>query len=269
MGSNGVGRSLIPALRRRGHTFSIVSLDVEDAGDLRDLPNFEHINCDISDLAQIERAKSQIVNKYGVPTVLINNAAIVQGKYLTELTPEQIKRTIDVNLMGPIWVTKTFLPLMIDANCGHIISVASAAGLTGLAWLSDYCASKFGLYGFHESLRQELLHTAIRSSIVCPAHIGTRLFKSVRLKYPFLTPSLDPADVAERIVCLIEDNVSRDLWLPLFTHASLLVRAAPIWLNDFGHWLMATNDFLPPEQAPTYNQGNAAATMAQLVTKNV
>jgi NAD(P)-dependent dehydrogenase (short-subunit alcohol dehydrogenase family) len=76
-------------------------------------------------------------------------------------------RVMGVNLMGPIWMTKTFLPKMIaSGKSGHIVQVASILGLTGCAyasksichgsWLADYCASKFGVVGFHEALRQEL-----------------------------------------------------------------------------------------------------------------
>ncbi|KAI9141142.1 hypothetical protein BKA69DRAFT_1076324 [Paraphysoderma sedebokerense] len=188
----------------------------------------------------------------GNPTILINNAGTVQGKYFTELTPDQIKRTIEVNLYGSMWLTKTFLPDMIKVNKGHVLSVSSAAGLVGLAWLTDYCASKFALYGFMESLRQELRHTNIHTTVLCPAHLTTRLFANVHPPYQFITPSLDATYVATKMINALEGKKSRDIWIPLATWAALIVRLSPVWLNDWAHKVMKTNEYKPESEGPFY-----------------
>lgn len=109
---------------------------------------------------------------------MVNNAGIVSGKVLLDCTDEQILRTFDVNTLAHFWVTrflfvfvsilwssflnflqtvKSFLADMIMQDQGHIVTVASLAGLTGSDRLVDYCSSKFAAVGFDESLRTELV----------------------------------------------------------------------------------------------------------------
>ena len=88
--------------------------------------------------------------------MLINNAGVVSGLNLMDLTEPVITKTLAVNTTAHILTIKEFLPGMIKQKRGHIVSVASMAGLTGCNRLTDYCASKFGAIGIDESVRMEL-----------------------------------------------------------------------------------------------------------------
>ncbi|ORZ38418.1 hypothetical protein BCR44DRAFT_128377 [Catenaria anguillulae PL171] len=202
--------------------------------------------------ASLSSLLNGIIVSHGTPDILINNAGTVAGKFLTDLTSSDIDSTLAINLVAPMLLTQLLLPHWIQRDRGHVIHVASAAGLVGLAWLTDYCASKFALVGFHESLRQELRYTNVHTSVICPGHIKTRLFASVRPVLTWLNPSLTPEQVATTIVRAIERNRSQDVWLPWFTWNALIVRAVPVWLNDFGHWVMSANNFWPEDRAPDY-----------------
>ena len=81
---------------------------------------------------------------------------------------------------------KAFLPSMISKNHGHIVSIASSAGITGASGLCDYCSSKFGAVGFDESLRMELYtlkKTGVHTTVVCPFFINTGMFDGVTTRY--------------------------------------------------------------------------------------
>ena len=81
---------------------------------------------------------------------------------------------------------KAFLPAMVARNSGHIVSIASSAGLFGVTGLADYCASKFAAVGFDESLRFELEamgKTGVHTTVVCPYYINTGMFDGVRTRY--------------------------------------------------------------------------------------
>lgn len=83
-------------------------------------------------------------------------------------------------------MTKAFLPDMLEKNHGHIVTVASVAGLFGNAGLCDYCASKFAAVGFDESLRNELVNlnkTGVHTTVVCPYYINTGMFQGVKSEY--------------------------------------------------------------------------------------
>ena len=80
-------------------------------------------------------------------------------------------------------MVKAFLPSMLEKNHGHIVTIASMAGIFGSAGLADYCASKFAAVGFEESLRNELINlnkTGIKTTIVCPYFIKTGMFEGAK-----------------------------------------------------------------------------------------
>ena len=99
---------------------------------------------------------------------------------------EKIERTFNVNVLAHFWTIKSFLPDMINAKKGHIVTVASLAGHSGTNKLVDYCASKFANIGMDEALKVELmvqgLDSYIKSTVVCPYYISTGMFQGVASK---------------------------------------------------------------------------------------
>ncbi|KAH3748713.1 epidermal retinol dehydrogenase 2-like [Dreissena polymorpha] len=92
---------------------------------------------------------------------------------------------------------------MIKRNHGHVVNIASSAGLIGVNGLADYCASKFAAVGFDESLRFELQsmgRTGIHTTVVCPFFISTGMFEGAKTRFPFILPVLKPEFVADKIV---------------------------------------------------------------------
>ena len=91
---------------------------------------------------------------------------------------------------------------------GHIVTVASAAGLIGTARETDYAASKFAAVGFDEALRQELRRSApgVRTTVVCPYYIDTGMFKGVKTRFPLLLPVLKEQEVADRVLKAVRRN---------------------------------------------------------------
>jgi len=141
-------------------------------------------------------------------TMLINNAGIVTGKKMLDCPDKLMKLTMDVNATAHFWTLKDFLPDMIYHNKGHVVTVASGAGLVGCAGLVDYCASKFAAVGLTESIAFEVdqLQKNINVTVVCPYFINTGMFKGVTTKYPWLLPILEPEDMVDRIVTGIRGN---------------------------------------------------------------
>lgn len=89
-------------------------------------------------------------------TILINNAGIVSGKTTLELSDAMIEKTIQVNTISHLHTIREFLPGMIAGKRGHIVTIASMAGLVSTPGLSDYCASKYGAVAIDEAVRLEL-----------------------------------------------------------------------------------------------------------------
>lgn len=187
---------------------------------------------DVSDRRQVEEAAAALASGFGEVEILVNNAGVVSGRPFADLTPEQVERTLAVNAAALFWLTRAFLPPMIRRGEGHLVTMASAAGLIGVPGLSDYCASKFAAVGFHESLRAELRRTApgVRATLVCPFFVNTGMFAGVRTRFPRLLPILSPETVAAATIRAVERDRAVVV-RPRFVHSLKLLRLLP------GGWL--------------------------------
>ena len=108
---------------------------------------------------------------------------------------DKIVRTFNVNVLAHFWTIKTFLPDMINAKKGHIVTIASLAGHAGTNKLVDYCASKSANIGMDEALKVELsvqgLSNMIKTTVVCPYYISTGMFEGVQSKVKFSSTQTD------------------------------------------------------------------------------
>ena len=158
---------------------------------------------------------------------------MVYGRALLELTPEQIERTLRVNVLALFWVTRAFLPDMMARGSGHVVTVASAAGLMGVPRQTDYAASKHAAVGFDESLRLELRRAApgVVTTVVCPFYIDTGMFAGVQTRFPWLLPILKEDKAADAIVRGIQLN-RRQVIMPLMVRSLPLMRLLPVAAFD-------------------------------------
>jgi all-trans-retinol dehydrogenase (NAD+) len=259
-GASGIGRLMAIDFARRGGRVAVWDMNAAALENLEAEAAAEGLFvtamlCDVSDRAAVARQAKALVNKLGPVDILINNAGIVSGKKLLEIQDEKIIQTINVNVLSLFWTTRAFLPSMLERNSGHIVTIASAAGLIGVKGLSDYCAGKFAAVGFDESLRMELRNAKSRvtTTVVCPYFIDTGMFKGVKTRFPLLLPILSSSEAAKRIVKAILKNRKR-LILPRFAYATLLVRLFPPTIIDcvanFFGISSAMDDFTGREAPP-------------------
>ncbi|XP_016422541.1 retinol dehydrogenase 10-B isoform X2 [Sinocyclocheilus rhinocerous] len=153
--------------------------------------------CDVSKRESVYSTAEKVCKKVGNIDLLINNAGIVSGRHLLECPDELIERTMMVNCHAHFWTAKAFLPKMLELNHGHIVTVASSLGLFTTAGVEDYCASKFGAIGFHESLSHELKAAdkdGIKMTLVCPFLVDTGMFSGCKIRKEMapLFPPLKP-----------------------------------------------------------------------------
>lgn len=138
---------------------------------------------DISSYDEVKAFAQEIKDKFGSMNIIMNIAGISIWGSIENLDHHDWKRTIDINLMGPIHVMECLIPAMIEAKKGgQLVNVSSAAGLFGLPWHAAYSASKFGLRGISEVLRFDLKKHNIGVSLVCPGGVDTGLVKTIQIK---------------------------------------------------------------------------------------
>jgi NAD(P)-dependent dehydrogenase (short-subunit alcohol dehydrogenase family) len=135
---------------------------------------------DISDVDAVRKLADDVHTAHGSADVVMNIAGIATWGSVEHLTHEQWRRTVEIDLMGPIHVIEAFVPEMIRAGRGgQLVNVSSAAGLLGLPWHAPYSATKFGLRGISEVLRFDLRRHRIGVTLVCPGGVATPIVESV------------------------------------------------------------------------------------------
>ncbi len=227
--ASGLGRLMAVEIARKGASVSLWDLDEENLEAVvrdikRDSGRARAVVCDVTNRGAVY----EFARDMRPVDVLINNAGVVNGKNLLDIDDKEIIRSMEVNALSVFWMLKAFLPKMIERNRGHVVTIASAAGLIGVPRLSDYCASKFAAVGLDESLRAELKRTApgVKTTIVCPYYTDTGMFEGVRTRFSFLLPILKQDRVVSGIVRAIErDRAS--LQMPFLVRSIPLLRILP------------------------------------------
>jgi len=146
--SRGIGRAIAEELGKDHHIYAGASRDASEI--VSALPSAEPFEVDLTDTAAIERAASEIEEL----DVLVLAAGVMENGSLSDLSDASWRNMMEVNLHAPVTLTRALLPALRRSN-GLIITINSGAGYHGIANNSAYCASKFALRGFTDSLAQE------------------------------------------------------------------------------------------------------------------
>ncbi|MGI9579212.1 MAG: SDR family oxidoreductase [Microthrixaceae bacterium] len=236
--ASGIGRGIAHVAATRGA--QVVLWDISSVGLDRVASELEANGVvpmcavvDVGESAAVTAAADQVLAQVGSVDIVINNAGVVSGKALVDLSSSEIERTFRVNALSNFWTTKAFLPSMIRRNRGHVVTIASAAGLVGVSKLADYSASKHAAVGFDESLRVEMAQRApgIRTTVVCPYYVNTGMFDGVRSRFEFLLPIVSEDHLIDKIVRAIERDRTR-LYVPWIVRFLAPLRILPTSVYD-------------------------------------
>jgi uncharacterized protein len=175
--SNGIGRQLALDLAARGAIVagcgrSIPRLKETLKEVRRTSPSSVMIGCDVSDAEQVQGMIAKIIADYGRIDILVNNAGVGMRRPFAETPLETIEEILRVNYLGAVYCTHSALPSMSARGAGHIVNISSIAGMIGTLNMAAYCASKFAMNGWSESLYHELKPLGIHVSIVCPGPVA-------------------------------------------------------------------------------------------------
>jgi short-subunit dehydrogenase len=178
--SSGLGLATAKALAAEGHTVYGTSRDIKRIEGV----SFNPLQMDVTDDASVNAAVDKIIKAEGHIDVLINNAGNGITGPLYAMPVEFAKKQFEVNFFGVVRVSSAVLPGMIEKKQGLVINIGSLAGLFGLPYQGLYCATKFAIEGYSESLRMELKNTGVKVSVVNPGDFKTD-FTSNRERVPF------------------------------------------------------------------------------------
>jgi len=173
--SRGIGLAVADALWARGMHVVRLARTLKDAAAERrtDIP------CDVTKPADVDGALDRVITDLGVPDVLVNNAGIFFIKALAETTYADFTAALATNLTAPFLLAHALVPKMVARGSGHLVTIGSISDYIGFSGSTAYAATKFGLRGMHEVIRQETAKTGVRTTLVSPGPVDTDIWDAV------------------------------------------------------------------------------------------
>jgi len=198
-GASGIGLALAKDFSGRGAKIIIADRNeeaIKKAGTELDAigakPLF--IKVDLLHAEEVERLAKSALEQAGRVDILVNNAGIGVACPVWKLDVEDWDAVMSVNLRAPILLVHYLLPHMIERGSGHIVNVSSLAGKIGTPALATYTSSKFGLVGYSEAIRSELMSKGIGVTVVCPGIVKTPILETSVIKGLVDIPREPPYD---------------------------------------------------------------------------
>jgi NAD(P)-dependent dehydrogenase (short-subunit alcohol dehydrogenase family) len=253
-GASGIGFAVAKELAQRGSVLVLADINAEGAekaaGEIVTAGGKAHATCvDVTRAGQVERLVGETAEKYGRLDYMFNNAGIAIIGEVRDMTLDDWRRIVDINLWGVIYGTMAAYPLMIEQGFGHIVNIASVAGLIGIPTFASYCTTKHAVVGLSTALRAEAAAFGVNVSVVCPGFVRTELFENstlLKANREEATSTAEKAaikvdDAALKIVSGVEKNKSiinfplsaRIGWWLHRLQPSILSSLMNRWLTDF------------------------------------
>lgn len=247
----GIGREICLALAGDGWKLGIVDINVEAAGETRELVEKaggtgEVFRCDVGDPEDVAACAEHFFEAWGKVGLLVNNAGIMVAGRMEDVSVEDWRRIVDVNLMGVVYGCRAFVPRMKGQGGGHIVNVASMAGMATMFEQAPYNTTKAAVIGLSETLRMELSPYNIRVTVACPLCLNTRLMETASIKSEFISEfysnsfaqaRMSAADIARCVLRAVEKNKFYEIPQPFAKVLWVSKRLTPAQFIGAFSWL--------------------------------
>ena len=259
--SSGIGLETAIACAKEGHTIFATMRNLNKKSELEKRIKKEKLEerikileLDISDSSSIVDAVASIVRQTKKIDVLFNNAGYRLIGSLEDITISEIREQINTNLTGPMHLTKTVLPHMKDGEePGLIINMSAIPGKIGFSLSTSYCASKFGIEGFTDSLRREMIHRNVNVCLIEAGIVHTKFFDNMKItkrshesEYAKETEKMKtrfkkiinskrwtmPEDIAKKVIEIINENGTKVRYV-IGSDAVFLINATYYFRDDY------------------------------------
>lgn len=211
-GGEGIGKAVVTALLAEGAKVYALDLHPERLKDLengaRGAGSLTALEVDVIDREGMAAVADRIHAEAGEVDLLINNAGVTHLDETIDMTFEKWRRVLDVNFLGTLHGVFHFYPAMVKRGAGHIVNVASIAGVSGYATAQAYAASKGAVIGFTRSLQVEAKMHGVTVTDVSPSYVETQIFDDAlcdgwdkeKIEQTFMTPPLSAERAAASIL---------------------------------------------------------------------
>ncbi|KAI4243988.1 MAG: hypothetical protein L6R40_003199 [Gallowayella cf. fulva] len=258
-GASGLGRCIAEIYAMKGTSVAVIDVGIKE-DDTVEREGVRWYKGDVGNRSNMEYVWKRICNDIGTPTILINNAAVVNGKPFLSLIADEVDNTFRVNTISHFHLTSLFLrPLLGTRTPGTLVTVSSILGRLGASNLSAYTASKASAIAFHTSLAAELRPSSpqIKTILVTPGQLDTAMFAHIKLDWfrNFFGPVVEVRDLAVRIVKMVDAGEGGTIAVPFFASAlawqQILPKGLQNWLK---RWSGVDTAMMAPTHGGTVNE---------------
>ena len=183
--AGGIGRAIARSLARRGCHLAIADVDERGLAETERLASTAGVTItghvlDVTDASALAALPAAVIAAHGRTDILVNNAGVALGGTFEQVSADDFEWVVNVNFWGVVRMTRAFLPLLHTSDDARLVNLSSLFGLVAPPGQAAYCASKFAVRGFSESLRKELVSTRIGVTVVHPGGVATGIAKNAR-----------------------------------------------------------------------------------------
>jgi short-subunit dehydrogenase len=199
--ASGIGRALAKALAEKGCHLAISDINKEGLMDTAGLIAGKKVKVsthvvDVANRQQVYDYAQDVMKEHGRVHIVINNAGVCVADSLESVSYENFEWLMGINFWGVVYGTKAFLPYLKKQGEAHIVNISSINGILPNPYNGPYCAAKFAVKGFTETLSQELRGTSVKVSVVHPGGIKTNIVRNARF-YRVANPQKTKQDVVD------------------------------------------------------------------------
>jgi 3-oxoacyl-[acyl-carrier protein] reductase len=205
----GIGRAIASELGRLGAKVVLAarsSAELEAAA--KDIQNARVIPTDVRRLPDVQNLFDRAAAAFGPVDILVNAAGIGVFAPVSDFKDDDYDNILETNLRGIFYTTRAALQSMMERRTGYVVNIASIAGKVGSPKRAVYCASKFGVVGFSQSVAEEVREYGIRVSVVCPGSTDTAFSSDPRREGKTRSKMLLPGDVASVVGMLLTQEAN-------------------------------------------------------------
>lgn len=236
-GCSGIGLALTKGLTARGVRVAVLDIASHPPPAIESDSRAHFFHCDVASLESVNAAASRVREELGGdPSILVNNAGVANRTSILDVPEASLRRVLGVNLLSMWFTTKAFLPAMVRADKGHVVTVASLASFVALATSVEYSATKAGALAFHEGLGCEIKHVykarGIVTSVVHPNFVRTAMTEPHADAIERTQKMLTVEDVARPVLAQIFSGRGAQIVVPSGLTFLSGMRGWPSWMQE-------------------------------------
>jgi short-subunit dehydrogenase len=237
--ASGIGRAIALRLADEGAMLLLVDIDekglAETARESRER-GIEVVTrrCNVAEPREVSATVADALSRWNGVDILVNNAGITYYGKVERMANDHWDRLMRINLLSHIQFTRELLPTLLERREAHVLNVCSVLGLVGMPKVTAYCASKFGMVGFSEALRNELGRQGLGVTALCPGFVRTNLFTNAPLE-----AKVEEHKIPPKAITTTPERVANAAIKAIYRNRGLVV------MEPFARLMYATKRFAP------------------------